>query len=210
MSDEQNVVQWVYAAETPEQLAERYDQWASTYEHDLDEDFGWSGPMHAVNAALTYVPKAARILDAGAGTGLVGALLAGNGYRDIVGIDLSQGMLDVAAQKGVYRELRQMDMGGTLDFETDAFGAVLSVGVFTVGHVAASALDELVRVTKPGGHIVYTLRPDLYEEGDFKAKHAELEAAGKWTLAEVTEPRAILPKGEPDVEHQVWVFEVTA
>ncbi len=74
----------------------------------------------------------------------------------------------------------------------------------------AHSLNELVRVTRPGGHIIYTLRPYLYEEGGFKEKHTELERAGKWKLAEVGEPTQILPLGEPDVFHQVWVFEVTA
>ena len=64
--------------------------------------------------------------------------------------------------------------------------------------------------TRRGGHIIFTLRPDLFEEGGFKAKHAQLEAARKWRLAEVAEPTQILPKGEPDVFHQVWVFEITS
>ena len=210
MSQQQeNLVQWVYAAENPEELAERYDEWAATYEHDLETGFGWYGPMHAVNAALKFVPKDARILDAGAGTGLVGVLLDENGYDEIVGMDMSQGMLDEAEKKSVYDELHQMVMGEPLDYETDSFDAVMSVGVLTVSHAPVESLDELVRVTKPGGYIIYTLRPDLYEEGAFKAKHAELESAGQWKLVEVSEPLQILPKGEPDVYHQVWVHQVT-
>ncbi|CAN5565027.1 class I SAM-dependent methyltransferase [soil metagenome] len=208
MSQDQNLVQWVYAAKTPKELSERYDEWAATYEEDLDRDFGWYGPMHAVNAALKYIPKDARILDAGAGTGLVGVLLDENGYDEIVGIDLSKGMLEEAGKKGVYDELHQMVMGEPLDFETNSFDAVMSVGVLTVSHAPVESIDELVRVTKPGGHIIYTLLPDLYEEGGFKDKHAEFESAGKWKLAEVSEPLQILPKGEPDVYHQVWVHEV--
>ena len=159
---------------------------------------------------MKYVSKDARILDAGAGTGLVGALMAERGYQDLVAMDLSSGMLDEARKKNVYKEFHQMVMGETLGFDTDAFDAVMSVGVLTVGHAPASSLDELVRVTKPGGHIIYTLRPDLFEEGGFKEKHAELEAAGMWKVGEVSEPTRILPKGEPDVFHQVWVQEVTS
>jgi SAM-dependent methyltransferase len=210
MSEKRNLVQWVYEAKNEQELAERYNEWAKTYEDDLDRDFGWYGPMHAVNAALKYVPKDARILDAGAGTGQVGAMLSENGYNDLIAIDLSEGMLEQARKKGVYDELHQMVMGEQLDFPTDTFDAVLSVGVLTVGHAPASSLDELVRVTKPGGHIIYTLRPDVYEDSGFKEKHAELQTAGRWELAEVTDPLQVLPKGEPDVFHQVWVHEVTA
>jgi len=98
-------------------------------------------------------------------------------------------------------------MGEKPDFPSDSFDAVVTVGVLTVGHAPASSLDELVRITSPGGHIVFTLRPDLHKEGGFKEKHAELESAGKWKLSEAGQPKQILPKGEPDVFHQVWVFE---
>ncbi len=210
MAEEQNVIQWVYASKNEQELAERYDQWAKTYENDLGRDIGWYGPIRAVESAVKYLAKDARILDAGAGTGLVGALMAERGHKDLVAMDLSQGMLDEARKKNVYKEFHQMVMGETLDFDTDAFDAVISVGVLTVGHAPASSLDELVRVTRPGGHIIYTLRPDLFEEGGFKEKHAELEAAGSWKVAEVGDPTQILPKGEPDVYHQVWVLEVTS
>ena len=206
----ENVIQWVYASKNEQELKERYDKWASTYEEEVDRDFGWYGPIRAVESAVKYVAKDARILDAGAGTGLVGELLAERGYTDIVAIDLSPGMLAEARKKNVYSELHQMTMGETLDFPTDAFDAAITVGVLTVGHAPPHSLDELVRVTRPGGRIIYTLRPDLYEEGGFKEKHAELQSAGKWKLAEVGEPTQILPKGEPDVFHQVWVFDVTA
>ena len=211
MSQEcENVIQWVYASKNEQELEERYDKWAATYEEELDRDFGWYGPIRAVESAVKYVAKDARILDAGAGTGLVGELLAERGYTDIVAIDLSPGMLAEARKKKVYSELHQMTMGETLGFPTDAFDATITVGVLTVGHAPPHSLDEIVRVTRPGGCIIYTLRPDLYEGGGFKEKHAELQSAGKWKLAEVGEPTQILPKGEPDVFHQVWVFEVTA
>ena len=210
MAEQRNVVQWVYSSRDNEELAERYDQWAKSYEDDLDRDFGWSGPLRAVEMFAKYVPKNARILDAGAGTGLVGKLLADQGYTSLVAMDMSAGMLEEARNKNVYKEFHQMVMGERLDFLTSSFDAVVSVGVLTVGHAPASSLDELVRVTKPGGHVVYTLRPDLYEDGGFKEKHAELGDNGKWEFVKVSEPIQVLPKIEPDVLHQVWVFAVTS
>ena len=84
----------------------------------------------------------AKVLDAGAGTGLVGERLCEAGYRDLVGIDLSPGMLAVARGKDVYRELRQTNLGESLAFPDDAFDAVISVGVFTTGHAPAHAFDD--------------------------------------------------------------------
>ena len=207
--EQKDKLQWIYSSRDNEELSERYDQWAKDYDNDLENDFAWRGPEIAAGFFAKYVPKEARILDAGAGTGLVGVALAQRGYRDIVAIDLSKGMLEEAGWKNVYRELRQMVMGETLDFPTGSFDAVISVGVLTLGHAPASSFDELIRVTRPGGHIVFSLRPDVYEEGGFKEKMAELENEGRWELVEVSEKKQVLPRGEPDVYHQVWIYRVS-
>jgi ubiquinone/menaquinone biosynthesis C-methylase UbiE len=206
---EANVVQWVYASKNEQELAERYDEWAKTYDEDLDKDFGWVGPLFAVETAVKYVPKDARILDAGAGTGLVGQLLSERGYANLVAMDLSEGMLNEARKKNAYQEFHQMVMGQTLGFPSNSFDAVISVGVLTVGHAPAGSLDEFVRVTRPAGHVVFTLRPDVYEGSGFKEKHAELESQGQWKLIEASNPEQVLPKGEPEVLHQVWVYRIS-
>ncbi|MCP4614464.1 MAG: class I SAM-dependent methyltransferase [Planctomycetes bacterium] len=204
----QNRVQWVYSSQDNSELAERYDEWAETYDSDLESDFGWIGPKYATQMLSRCVPKEAMILDAGAGTGLVGYLLAELGYSNLIAMDLSEGMLDQARKRNVYKEFHQMVMGEKLDFDTDSFDAVVSVGVMTVGHAPASSLDELVRVTKSGGTIVFTLRPDVYENDGFKEKLEGFESEGKWKLIERSEGFQSLPKGEPEVYHQVWVYQV--
>ena len=207
--EEQNRVQWVYSSRNNAELAERYDQWAKDYDSDLEQDFGWLGPQKAAEAFARHVAKDARVLDAGAGTGLVGQILASMGYTKLVAMDFSAGMLDEARKKGVYQEFHQMVMGETLGFGAGAFDAVISVGVLTVGHAPASSLDELVRITRAGGHIAFSLRPDVYLDSGFKEKQESLAAAGKWRLVEEGEKFQPLPKGEPEVLHQVWVYHVS-
>jgi len=201
-------VQWIYSSRHNAELEERYDQWAKDYDADLDEEFGWWGHQRAVELLLKYACRDARILDAGAGTGLVGDLLAKQGYNNLVAMDLSRGMLEEARKKNAYRELHQMVMGEPLDYPTDAFDAVISVGVLTVGHAPASSLQELLRITKPGGYIVFSLRPDVYRDGGFKEGQENLEASGEWKLVEASEEFQAMPKGEPDVFHQIWVYQV--
>ncbi len=206
---EESRVQWVYSSQNNQDLAERYDQWAKEYDVDLAQDFEWLAPQRAAESFAQHVPKDARILDAGAGTGLVGVLLDRLGYRQMVAMDLSQGMLEEARKKNVYSEFHQMVLGENLDFPSDSFDAVISVGVMTVGHAPASSFDELVRVTRPGGQILFTLRPDVHQNDGFKEKQDYLEAAGKWKLVETSEEFQPLPKGEPEVYHQVWVYRVS-
>ena len=57
-------------------------------------------------------------------------------------------------------------------------------------------------------HLVFSLRPYVYETSGFKEKQAELERQDKWQLAEEGEKFQPLPKGEPEVYHQVWVYRV--
>jgi len=207
-NDRQERVQWIYTSQDNKELAERYDQWAKDYDADLYEGFGYLGPQRAVEYFVKYVPQNARVLDAGAGTGLVGELLARWGYKDLVAMDLSEGMLEEAKKKNAYREFHQMVMGETLDYVTDSFDAVISIGVLTIGHAPAGSFDELIRITRPGGYIVFSLRPDVYRDSGFKEKQDALEAEGKWKLVEASEEFQPLPKGEPDVYHQVWVYQV--
>ena len=209
--EEQNRVQWVYASSDNKELAERYDEWAKDYDSDLERDFEYSAPRLGAEYFARYVPRDARILDAGAGTGLAGAELSKLGYSgEIVAMDMSEGMLKEARKTGVYKQFDRMVMGEHLDYPTDHFDATISIGVLSLGHAPASSLDELVRVTKPGGHILFTLRPDVYEDLGFKEKQAGLEASGKWKLVEVSEKTQVLPKGEPDIFHQFWAYRVTS
>ncbi len=208
MRDSHDRVQWVYGSTNNQELEERYDQWASEYDQDLDEVFAWNAPQNGANMLAKLVLPDAAVLDAGAGTGLVGKCLADAGFTNMAAMDLSQGMLDEARSKNVYNSFHQMTLGETLGFDTAAFDAVVSVGVFTLGHAPIHSFDELVRVTKPGGYIVFSLRTDMVNEG-YQDYFNKLEAAGKWKLAEISDTFQPLPKGEPDVFHQIWAFQVS-
>jgi len=60
------------------------------------------------------------ILDAGASTGMVGEVLTKLGYANLVAMDLSQGILEVARQKNVYQELHQMVTGEVKEIDIPA------------------------------------------------------------------------------------------
>ena len=197
-----------YASRNNQELERQYDQWAKTYDTDIQQEYGWPAPRLIAEMFARHVPKSARVLDAGAGTGLTGRALSRLGYRSVIAIDLSRGMLAEARKSKVYRELHRMVMGEPLDFPDDSFDAVVSVGAMTIGHAPPSSLNELVRVTKPGGHIVFTLRPDVYESGGFREIHEALEIEGKWRLVEVGDEFQAIPKNEPDVHFQFWVYRV--
>jgi len=206
--DANDWVSQVYASKSNRELAERYDAWATTYEAEMDDPLSYTAPQQAIAYFSKYVSTTARILDAGAGTGWVGRLLYDRGYDRLVALDLSEGMLAEARKKNVYTDLVQGLLGEPLAFPANIFDAVISVGTFTLGHAPAGAFDELIRITRPAGTIVFTLHADLYEADDFKTRLAALEAAGQWTLIERGDKFQPMPKTEPDVFLYVLVYRV--
>jgi len=73
-------------------------------------------------------------------------------------------MLTVARRKGVYRALHQ-GLIGDLPFADATFAGAVCSGVFTTGHAPAEALADLVRVVKPRGVVVATVKGSIWDEG---------------------------------------------
>ncbi|HEY92488.1 MAG TPA: methyltransferase domain-containing protein [Dehalococcoidia bacterium] len=201
---------WVMSAESNKESAERYDAWAEQYDADL-QSWGYRSPAIIAGIVGRYIPlDSSPILDAGAGTGIIGEVLNILGYKGIVALDLSKGMLDVAARKGVYSDLYQMALGKGMDFPTDYFAAVVCVGTFASGHAPPDSLDELIRITRPRGHIIFTVRSEVYERGGFKRKQQELQLANEWQLLEIVGPYISIPgSDDPEGTNKVFAYRVT-
>mgnify|MGYP001349337263 CR=1 FL=1 len=55
-------------------------------------------------------------------------------------------------------------------FKNDFFGAVVSAGTFTHGHVGPDVFDELLRITKPGGLFVLSINSKVFIKDGFQKK----------------------------------------
>lgn len=182
----------VYDAKAPEEVAALYDGWAATYDAEM-ATAGYRHPSICLALLARHLPRgAAPLLDAGAGTGLVGAWLGIIGYPHVEALDISEGMLAVAVSKGVYKALHRLALGTALPFPDGHFAGIVSSGVFTTGHVGAEGLPELIRICRPGGAIVLTVKDTLWN-GGFAAEIARLEQTGTIAVAEETEPYVSMP-----------------
>ena len=56
--------------------------------------------------------------------------------------------------------------------------------MFTIGHAPASGLHELVRITRNGGHAIFTVRDQVFDSGGFQAVFDELRRQQKWRPVE--------------------------
>jgi ubiquinone/menaquinone biosynthesis C-methylase UbiE len=182
----------VYAAKDAASVAKLYDSWSATYDAEMAKA-GYRHPSICLALLARHVPKgAAPLLDAGAGTGLIGEWLAIMGYPTVEALDISSGMLAVARAKGCYAAAYQLALGGDLPFADSAYAGIISSGVFTTGHVGPEGLGELVRICRRGGVIVLTVKGTLWD-GGFRAYTDELVRAGKIAIVEVTEPYISMP-----------------
>jgi SAM-dependent methyltransferase len=200
----------VYGARNNDELRGIYDDWAEAYDQDL-QALGYSYPPAIAGLVGRYIrERDAPILDAGAGTGIVGEVLAILGYMQLTGIDLSDGMLAIARTKGVYAELKNQTLGERLAFPDDAFAAVVSAGVLTSGHAPPACFDELIRVTRPGGHLIFTLSTPAYEGGGFRAKLEALSRQDVWRSREITPTWCALPRAaaEAAAMARAYVFQL--
>lgn len=183
-------IEWLnraYSAKGLSDLRSLYDEWATSYDSDLaKKDQEYVAPTLAaatVAKHLSPIPlDSVKILDAGCGTGLVGASLARIGAKNIDGVDLSPGMLDVARKLNVYTELDTIDLSKPLDQKTASYDVVTCIGTLTHAHVGPEVLSEFVRVVKPGGWIVATVLDDIWEPIGYRAEVDKLLEQGKVEL----------------------------
>ena len=196
----------LYDATTPEELRAAYDSWARDYDTQI-MDGGWNGHIRLAAEAVPHLARTMKVLDAGAGSGLLGALLKTAGFRTIDALDASPGMLEVARGKGIYGQCVAAFLGEPLAFADDSYDAVLGAGVFTPGHAPPGSFDELIRIVRPGGVIAFTLRHDRPPKG-FHEAMAGHEKAGRWIRISCSAPWQSLPRYEPEVHHEAWIWRV--
>ena len=193
-----------YYAKDQDELVDRYDKAAPVYDEAMSTDVGWTGHIELAAVIARYLEPKTYLLDAGSGTGMLGDELAKLGFNNMDANDISPGMLERARGKGIYHDCRVMELGQPLDYPDDHYQAAAVCGVFTPNHTPASSLDELVRITKPGGLILFTLRSDETPP-DFPPKHQALTDQGAWELVEACKPFPSIAS-EPQIRHRCWVF----
>lgn len=201
-----------YGIQSNSDLVDFYSMWADDYDRD-HEAIGFFGHESAARILMDQLddPKTAHILDAGAGTGAAGVKLKEFGAERITAIDLSPEMLQLARHKNAYQRLFAADLGQPLDQLHDSeFDAAILVGVFSYGQAPAHAIDEMIRVVRPGGYLVFTLRNDFDEQNAMGVRGLieDRVKEGALRLRTVSQPAQYLPNKDPDVLFRVWCYEV--
>ncbi|MBX3015471.1 MAG: methyltransferase domain-containing protein, partial [Caldilineaceae bacterium] len=107
------------------------------------------------------LPKNLRIMDLGTGTGSLALILAEDGATEVVGVDISPAMLEVAeylrlssASAAASRVSFRLAAAQRMPFRSDSFDAIVCRLVLNHTHKPEHIVQELVRLLKPGGILI--------------------------------------------------------
>jgi SAM-dependent methyltransferase len=174
----QSLLENAYKLATPDDNKAYYDAFASSYDADFATALGWHYPRAI---AAIYLERATRqdrpIADIGCGTGLVAEAL-GSPPQDIDGIDISEEMLRKAGHKQLYRRTLRVDLTADLTPIRNDYGAVVSAGTFTSGHLGPEPLEPLLGIARPGALFVIGVNKAFFLTARFEPAVRDMEARG--------------------------------
>jgi len=158
-----------YQLETPDDNVNYYGKLAESYDGDFAQGLGYALPL----AVAKEYRRVARndddpIVDIGCGTGLLAEALDD---KEIVidGLDISDAMLAIAKTKNLYRHLYPVDLTEPLAPHLCNYGAVLSCGTFTHGHLGADAMVRLLGIGRRSALFVLTVNKEHYQKMGFQS-----------------------------------------
>ena len=101
-----------------------------------------------------------KIIDAGAGTGLIGVELKKLGYTNLCALDITAEMLKEAKKKEVYTEFICTSLNGQpiAHIKSGQFDAFICGGALLTGRIGSSAFVEMIRMVQTGGSFVGVYR----------------------------------------------------
>jgi SAM-dependent methyltransferase len=170
------------------------------YEYIVQELLGCRSPQVAAEAlgrALTRLalePARVRLLDLGAGTGLVGELVRELGVATVVGLDTLAAAREACLRDrpGVYRDYIVGDLADPgpellAELRFQRLGGLVAAGAFGGTHMPGSGLVNALALLPPGAPVVFTIDERWTHTdapGGFRAVLSRLLASGELQLLE--------------------------
>ncbi len=176
----------VYDTHDPAAFEDVYDDWADSYDADLDAA-GYATPDRLAAALADHAPdRAAPILDFACGSGLSGLALRRAGFTTVDGTDISQRMLDRAAATGAYRSLAKVAHDAPLP---TGYAIIAATGAISRGAAPPETLDAVAAALPPGGLLALSYNDHTLEDPAYTDRLAALVSDGTFeTLLEAHGP----------------------
>lgn len=146
----------------PRQL---FDEMAATYDQHMVRGLRYQLPKKVADLILNKYPdRKLNLLDLGCGTGLLGACLGRlDGF--LIGVDLSEKMLEQASRHQVYDRFHQVNVLDALrDTPAELYEVLTALDVFIYVGDLNSVIPNMHRIAKPGGYVIFSCEQALAEE----------------------------------------------
>jgi len=121
--------------------------------------------------------------------GLVGRELQLNGYENVDGLDHDLEVLDASRQDALYRNyiVGRVAELGSIPVRDNSYEVILIADGFAPDKILPAAFDELLRVLRPGGYIMWTMADGLAQEcpdqfAHFDLRIVDLAEQRRWEL----------------------------
>lgn len=157
-----------------------FDGFAGSFDQVLDQ-LGYRAPslIRELLERILPQPDASLIIaDAGCGTGLCADFLRPRA-RQLVGIDLSSGMLARARALNKYDQLVEAELSTWLASQLDAYDLIVSADTLCYFGSLEGALSGAAHALRPGGLLVFTV-----ENAGEAVREFELHPSGRYSHAE--------------------------
>lgn len=167
-----------------DQYAEYYDEAVTTVNYDKLADYCGEFLCRFITENSTTSVSECEVVDIGCGSGMSGFGLKNSGFQRIDGLDPSTGLLEIARQKDIYRNLIEgkISDGGTTPVTSNKYDCLTCIGCITINHIDINeALPEFFRLLKNGGIAVYTVSPSL-NKTEALEKHLPYFASNQFQL----------------------------
>lgn len=172
-------------AAPPDYVKSLFDAYADHYEPHLLTALEYQVPTLLYNAISPIIKnKKCDILDLGCGTGLCGVAFKPV-TKSLVGIDLSEKMSAVAAQKNIYDELITTDLVSYLETKKSAYDLVLAGDVFVYIGDLDNIFKNISSSLRENGLLAFNA--EINQKDDFKMNQSGRFTHSKKYLDELAE-----------------------
>jgi len=150
-----------------------FDNYADTFEQSLVEHLHYQTPdkLYDLYCKSSCSDRKALCLDLGCGTGLAGEKFK-TCCKKLIGVDISQRMLDIAREKNIYADLVKADIIDFLQQEKHAtmYPLILAADVFTYMGDLEKVFLTCASSTEESGHLLFSVEENTDNPVSYKLK----------------------------------------
>jgi len=156
-------------------ISELFDTYANHFDYHLHK-LGYNVPaMLAARIPVVVAPQTKRghwnMLDLGCGTGACGRLFKSE-CRHMIGVDLSQQMVEKAQEHNVYDELHTTSIDDYFKNSTALFDLIFATDVLVYIGSLEKLFQQVAEHLKPGGLFAFSTELCTPKEGDYVLRNS--------------------------------------